>query len=128
MKLLLDTHVVLWALEGERSLSPELMHSLRALPRAALFVSAASLWEIAIKAAKGKLRAPSDLPARLRSDGFEILAVSAEHAWSIRSQPPFIRTKDPFDRLIVAQALSEGLTLATRDAALLRSGVDVMRA
>jgi PIN domain nuclease of toxin-antitoxin system len=126
--LLLDSHVVLWVLEGDRNLSSELIEALRATPRAELVVSAASLWEIAIKVAKGKLHAPSDLPARLRSDGFELLPVSPAHAWAVRSLPFSLRTRDPFDKLIVAQAKTEGLTLATRDRALLSSGVDVMPA
>ncbi|MEP6966535.1 MAG: type II toxin-antitoxin system VapC family toxin [Pseudomonadota bacterium] len=126
MKLLLDTHVVLWAFEDPMSVSHELREELRR--RAPAVVSVASLWEIAIKSAKGKLKAPDDLPKRLLEAGFEILPVSLRHAWAIRAAPATLRTADPFDRLLYAQAELEGLTLATRDEALLRSGLDVLRA
>lgn len=126
MKLLLDTHVVLWAFEDPMSVSAELREALRRRTWAA--VSAASLWEIAIKSAKGKLEAPDDLPTLLAGAEFEILPVTARHAWAVRAAPAALRTADPFDRLIYTQATLEGLTLATRDDALLRSGLDVLKA
>ena len=126
MRLLLDTHVVLWAFDDPMSVSPVLREALRRRTWAA--VSAASLWEIAIKTAKGKLEAPDDLPARLAQAGFEILAVTPRHAWAVRDMPPVLRAADPFDRLLYTQAPLEGLTLATRDGALLRSGLDVLKA
>jgi PIN domain nuclease of toxin-antitoxin system len=126
LKLLLDTHVVLWALEDPMLVSPALREALR--DGASAVVSAASLWEIALKSAKGKLAAPDDLPSLLVAGGIEILPVSARHAWAVRSPPAPLRTADPFDRLIHAQAVMEGFTLATRDAALLESGAMVLRA
>ena len=126
MKLLFDTHIILWSLEAPETLSPEFQ---RAMSQGAVAVaSVASLWEIAIKVAKGKIRAPVDLPRLLVQAGFEMLPVSARHAWEVRSSARVLATSDSFDRLIHAQAKVEGLTLATRDAALLRSGVDVMAA
>ncbi|HEX3916161.1 MAG TPA: type II toxin-antitoxin system VapC family toxin [Caulobacteraceae bacterium] len=128
MRLLLDTHVILWALDDFNLLSDEMISAARALPSPTFVASAASLWEIAIKVAKGKLHAPADLPAKLRRDGFEILEVTAEHAWAVRTAPAAVANKDPFDRLIFTQAKLERLTLATRDEVLLRSGLDVIRA
>ncbi|MEJ0064317.1 MAG: type II toxin-antitoxin system VapC family toxin [Caulobacteraceae bacterium] len=128
MRLLLDTHVVLWALEDHRLLSDDMIAVLRSSPRPRFIVSAASLWEIAIKSAKGKLTAPADLPARLERGGFEILDITAGHAWAVRTIPEVLAHKDPFDRLIFTQAKLERLTLATRDAALLKSGVEVVHA
>jgi PIN domain nuclease of toxin-antitoxin system len=125
--LLLDTHVVLWALEADPHLSDDFVRALSAVPRPRLIVSTASLWEIAIKMGKGKLRAPAELPSLLERDGFEIMSVTAEHAWAVRNLPTAFAHKDPFDRLIYAQARVEGLTLATRDAVLLESGLDVIR-
>ena len=126
MKLLLDTHVVLWAFSDPMLVSLELRDALRR--RTPATVSVASLWEIAIKSAKGKLEAPEDLPERLLDAGFDILSISLRHAWAVRSMPAALSTADPFDRLLYTQARVEGLTLATRDAALLRSGIDVLRA
>jgi PIN domain nuclease of toxin-antitoxin system len=126
LKLLFDTHVVLWAFDNPASLSERLRQALRRRP--VIVVSVASLWEIAIKAAKGKLKAPGDLPRLLVEAGFQILPVAAQHAWAIKQAPPSLLTSDPFDRLLWAQAKVEGLTLATRDRALLRSGVDVLKA
>jgi PIN domain nuclease of toxin-antitoxin system len=128
VRLLLDTHVLLWVLAGDRSLSTELVRTMRAQPQPRMLVSAASLWEIAIKVAKGKLQAPADLPAVLVRIGFETLAVTPEHAWAIQAVSHRLATADPFDRLIFAQARLEGLTLATRDAKLLRSGLEVIPA
>jgi PIN domain nuclease of toxin-antitoxin system len=128
VKLLIDTHVALWALEDYRLLSADMVRVLRSLPRPRFVVSAASIWEISIKAAKGQLRAPADLPRRLLGQGFELLPVTPEHAWAVRGLSGELANRDPFDRLIYVQAKLEGLTLATRDAVLLRSGLDVVHA
>ena len=127
MRLLFDTHVVLWAFDDPTSLSSGLLEAMRR--RTPSVVSVASLWEIATKSAMGKLKVSDDLPRALTAAGFEILPVSARHAWAVRSPPPAaLRTADFFDRMIYAQASIEGLTLATRDEALLRSGLDVLKA
>ena len=128
MKVLLDTHVVLWALEDPALLSRDMIDLLEARPRASLAVSVASLWEIAIKMAKGKLRAPDNLPELLARDGFDLLPVTPKHAWAVKDVPRNLSQKDPFDRLIFTQAKLDGFVLATRDEALLRSGLDVVSA
>jgi PIN domain nuclease of toxin-antitoxin system len=120
--------VALWALQDYRLLTDEMASVLRRTPRPQFIVSAASIWEIAIKSAKGKLQAPRALPQRLEAAGFELLAVTPEHAWAARDVPAQLMTQDPFDRLIYVQAKLGGLTLATRDAVLLRSGLDVIEA
>lgn len=126
MKLLFDTHVVLWAFDDPGRLSPDLLEAMRR--RTQVVVSVASLWEIALKIARGKLTAPEDLPQRLVAAGFELLPVTAQHAWDVRSTPNLLATADPFDRILFCQARREGLTLVTRDDALLRSGAGVLRA
>ena len=78
-------------------------------------VSTASLWEIAIKAAIGKLEAPDDLPQRVEELGFELLHVTAEHAWRVRDLPR--HHGDPFDRLLIVQAQIEHLPIASSDRA-----------
>jgi PIN domain nuclease of toxin-antitoxin system len=126
LKLLFDTHVVLWAFDDPSVLSPALLEEIR--HGTPLVVSVVSLWEIALKMARGKLSAPEDLPQRLVAAGFEVMPVTAHHAWDARSTPNPLATADPFDRILYCQAMREGLTLATRDEALLRSGASVIRA
>src|SRR3977135_2665678 len=75
--------------------------------------SVGSLWEIAIKAALGKLDAPDDLPAKVEQLGFYLLPVTADHAWQVRQLP--LHHRDPFDRLLIAQAQIERLPIFTAD-------------
>ena len=88
----------------------------------------ASLWEIALKMARGKLSVPEDLPRRLAAAGFEILPVTAQHAWDVRSTPNPLAAADSFDRMLSCQGRRDGLTLATRDKAPPSSGAEVIRA
>lgn len=111
MSLLLDTHVVLWWLADDPTLTDEVKDRLDRDPD--VFVSAASVWEVAIKHAGGKLHGPADLPERVRNSGFTLLQINAEHA-IVAGRLPLIH-RDPFDRMLLAQASSEGLVLATRD-------------
>lgn len=114
MRLLLDTHVLLWALYEPKRLGKKT----RALiERSEVFVSVASLWEISIKAALGKLKAnPQDILDAVVPTGFDILPVQAQHAVDVFSLAAL--HGDPFDRLLVAQACAERLTLLTFDTAL----------
>lgn len=116
MKLLLDTHALLWFIAGDTRLSL----SARSLIEDAgneKFVSVASIWEIAIKVSVGKmsLLAPFDdlFPLQLSSNGFDLLPLKVEHA-SVVTNLPF-HHRDPFDRLIVAQAIAEKMTVVSRD-------------
>ncbi|WP_221030707.1 type II toxin-antitoxin system VapC family toxin [Actomonas aquatica] len=125
MRLLLDSHVLIWWLEDPRQLSPELRPLLQDPGNTAYF-SPASIWELGLKVAKGKLRIPSDFTAILVDDGFDELPVTAAHATHTLSLPPL--HSDPFDRLLIAQALCEGLVLATRDAWIPRYDVPTIQA
>lgn len=122
-RLLADTHVILWWLADDARLSSPARLALSDSSTAPL-VSAASLWEIAIKLALGKLRAPADLPTQILESGFGILPVSGEHAWAVRELPP--HHGDPFDRLLVAQAKVEQLPITTRDQRFGQYGVAVV--
>jgi PIN domain nuclease of toxin-antitoxin system len=120
MKLLLDTHLLLWASGRPEKLS-RTARKLLDDPDSELLFSAASLWEIAIKNTLGRsdLKVePRVLRRSLLDNGYTELPVTSEHAVSIDTLPPIHR--DPFDRLLVAQALSEGVTLLTTDAQLAR--------
>lgn len=114
--MLLDTHVLLWLLTDDDSFGP--LARSRVSSAAAVQVSAASLWEIAIKAELGKLGVPADLVDRVGAAGVRVLPVSAAHAWASR-EVTGLPHRDPFDRLLVAQAATEGLPLVTADRALL---------
>lgn len=120
-RLLLDTHTLLWWLEDDPALSSGAREAI-ADPANEPMVSTASLWEIAIKRSLGKLAVPDDLPDRVANEGFGWLPVSALHAWRVRELPRHHR--DPFDRMLVAQALIERLPLVTVDARLADYGVD----
>jgi PIN domain nuclease of toxin-antitoxin system len=109
---LLDSHVLLWFVLGNRT---RISAAMRARIEEGALVSVASLWEIAIKASLGKLKTPEDLPARIAQLGFELLPITTEHAWRVRQLPHHHR--DPFDRLLIAQAQIEGLPIVTADPA-----------
>lgn len=124
MRLLLDTHVLLWAAAGSERLSDDSRELLED-PRNEVRYSAASLWEIAIKSAIRRKDFRVDLPllqATLPAMGIVELPVSGAHALAVATLPPLHR--DPFDRLLIAQGLVEGLTLVTHDAAIRRYSVE----
>ncbi len=113
MRFLLDTHALLWALSAPARLPSSTVASIRD-PSNAVYVSAASVWEIAIKTALGKLTAHADEIVRSVVEvGFEELPVTMIHARRVFALP--LHHRDPFDRMLVAQALEEGLTIVTRD-------------
>lgn len=112
MNLLLDTHALLWWLGDDPSLSDEARAAIRA-EDSTVMVSAASAWEISIKRSLGKLEAPSDLVRQLELNRFEPLPITVAHAESAGTLPP--HHDDPFDRMLIAQALAESLTLVTKD-------------
>lgn len=122
---MIDTHVLLWALGAEHMLRNDVRRSLTD-PRNDVFVSAVCVWEIAIKRALGKLRAPDHLAASVEAAGFSELPVTFVHAEQAGSLPEF--HGDPFDRMLVAQAQVEGLTLVTADANILQYPVRTMAA
>lgn len=125
MKILLDTHVLLWALAAPEKLSVK-ARAVISDPRNAVFVSVASSWEIEIKAALGKLRTPPDIETQVSERRFIELPIRIRHAVAVRSLPPLHR--DPFDRILVAQALVDNLTLVTGDEQLTRYPARTLRA
>jgi len=120
MKLLLDTRILLWAAGQPERLSAAARRQLNS-PKNQLLFSAASLWEIAIKSSLGRddFRVEPRLLRRgLLDNGYTELPVTSEHAVNIDNLPDL--HKDPFDRILIAQALAEGVTLLTADAQLAR--------
>ena len=115
MNLLIDTHVLLWAAFDSGRLSSKASARLDA-PQNKLFFSAASLWEVSIKRALNRSDFqvdPSVLRAGLLSSGYEELGIDGRHCMMLTTLPPI--HGDPFDRMLVAQAISEGLSLITAD-------------
>ena len=120
MRLLLDTHVLLWTLEDPSKLRVAAREAIKDWENQVL-VSAASVWELAIKAAAGRLKPPESLESGLENQGFAPLAISVAHALAAGALPR--HHGDPFDRMLVAQAQLEGLTIVTRDPDIPRYGV-----
>lgn len=115
MRLLLDTNVLLWTLTGVPRIEP--VRQLILSPETEIFISTVSLWEIATKASIGKLAADvAEIRAAIAASGFQELPVLGEHTETLASLP--LLHRDPFDRMIVAQAMSEPMRLLTGDAQL----------
>ena len=113
MNLLLDTHVFLWAVDDNPNLSADAREAI-INGNNIVYVSAATAWEISIKRAIGKLSVPeSDYLEELRLHRFTPLSITTEHALAVENLPA--HHKDPFDRMLIAQAQEEKLTLVTRD-------------
>lgn len=112
MNLLLDTHTFLWW--DEDKLPKSVVRRIQSADE--VYVSAVSAWEVAIKAALGKITVRESFATAVADYGFAPLAISLDHADAVRSLP--MHHRDPFDRLLVAQAQLEGLTLVTRDASI----------
>jgi PIN domain nuclease of toxin-antitoxin system len=112
VKLLLDTHILLWWLSADPSLPPRAEAAI-ADPLVEVMVSAVTAWEIAIKQAAGRLEAPEDLLDALDANDFDSLAITIAHVVAAGQLPQC--HADPFDRMLIAQARTEGLTLVTVD-------------
>lgn len=123
--ILLDTHILLWWLGDKPKLSNK-ARQLLADPQNLLFVSAASLWEIRIKQSLGKLEIPPDFDQVLRSQGWEELSISIAHTSALLKVP--LLHQDPFDRILIAQALCEGLALLSADTGVISYGHPVLPA
>jgi PIN domain nuclease of toxin-antitoxin system len=115
MNLLLDTHIALWAITDDARL-PNIARELIASPDSFVWVSVASIWEIAIKRALGRGDMPVSSQQALeffKLSGYRVLPIEAAHALAVENLPA--HHQDPFDRILVAQALSEPMRLITRD-------------
>jgi PIN domain nuclease of toxin-antitoxin system len=123
VKLLLDTHAALWWLSDDDRIGEAVSRHLTDDTNQVL-LSAVVIWEVAIKRSLGKLDAPDDLAPTLLSAGAQPLPVTLEHAATVEKLPWHHR--DPFDRLLIAQALSEGTAVVSRDESLSAYGVSVL--
>ena len=120
MRLLLDSHILLWWAMGDSTLTPATV-GLIASPQTEVLVSVVSVWELGLKRVKGKLTTPSDYAGLCRQNNFIPLDVTMSHAEAAVALPPI--HFDPFDRMLVAQCLVEKATIVTRDRILESYGV-----
>ncbi|MCY3973347.1 MAG: type II toxin-antitoxin system VapC family toxin [Candidatus Dadabacteria bacterium] len=125
LRLLIDTHALLWWFEDSKKIGKQTDSALRNGENE-IFVSAVTGWEIAIKSNLGKLKAPPDLESVILKDGFDTLPLTFFHARRAGELP--LHHRDPFDRMLVAQAQAEGLTIVTRDEKIALYGVSTLDA
>ena len=125
MNLLLDTHVLLWWLTDPAKLSRPAREAITHAENL-VFVSAASIWEMTIKSDLGKLEIPDDLAQQMQAERFEELPIRISDAQAVATLPMYHR--DPFDRILVAQAKNNSLTLVTHDRLVLAYGGRILRA
>ena len=126
MRLLLDTHILLWCLEGGENLSDQARQIISSAD--AVYASAANIWEIVIKTSTGKLKIqldPKDLIQTIVDSGFEMLSIKPEHALKLMDLSNFHR--DPFDRILIAQSLVEPLHLVTSDSLVAKYSGNIIR-
>ena len=120
---LLDTHIFLWSLDETKRLTKEVAKILKD-PRNRIFVSVATAWEISIKQKKGKLPLKTTLEECFRKSNFEILEIKLPHILQLENLPFY--HKDPFDRMLVAQAIVEKLMIITQDEKIKKYDVSVL--
>jgi PIN domain nuclease of toxin-antitoxin system len=125
VSLLLDTHALLWRATGDDRLGPAARVEIDD-PLVPVFVSAATIWEIEIKISTGKLTLGLDLLDVIEDARFEVLSINGEHA-ALAGRLPLLH-RDPFDRMLIAQAQIEHLRIVTTDAAIERYRVAVVNA
>lgn len=124
-RLLLDTQVLLWWLGDDPSLGRKAKETIKDSSNE-VYVSAATTWEISIKKALGKLQAPDDMDSIVEDERFLKLSISLYHGQMAGTLPPHHR--DPFDRMLIAQALAEGLIIITSDVHFQKYGIRTMNA
>jgi PIN domain nuclease of toxin-antitoxin system len=125
MNLLLDTHVLLWWLDDHPSLGEEARREI-SNGNNLTFISAVVIWEIRIKESLGKLEIPSGFRRTIENQGFEMLAITTDHAHAVANLPAYHR--DPFDGMLIAQARLEGFTVVTRDKIFDKYGIPIIKA
>lgn len=126
MRLLIDTHILIWFLEGNKLLSKS-RRQIIANPQNDIFISIVSLWEMAIKISIGKLtlaKPLADVLKQIAIDDFEILPIAPEHTFQVSILP--FHHRDPFDRIIIAQAQLENLTVITDDGEFGDYGIKIL--
>lgn len=125
MRYLIDTHIFIWAMENKKSLSESIKNEITD-PNNTVFISVATVWEIIIKNAKKKLKAPKDIKGDIEASNFQLLPIGIEHVLEVKKLLNI--HKDPFDRILIAQTKAEGLTLITSDAKIWKYKIPLVKA
>jgi PIN domain nuclease of toxin-antitoxin system len=123
MKILLDTHVLVWALSSPERIKPKVQDLLVDTDNI-VFVSIASLWELQIKKSLNKISLPDDFISQLQENGFELLDINYKHIAKLDELPLIHR--DPFDRMLVAQTIHENLSLVTNDLEIMKYNIKII--
>lgn len=123
MKLLLDTHVLIWALSTPERIKPKVQDLLTNVDNIVL-VSVASLWELQIKKSLNKISLPNDFIPQLQENGFDLLDINYKHIVTLSELPLIYR--DPFDRMLIAQTIYEDLSLITSDSEIIKYDVQII--
>lgn len=123
-KLLLDTHIFIWLLEGNKNLSQDLVDLLKN-PKTSIFLSVASVWEIIIKRKDGKLKTPQNIQKAIHEAEITVIPISISHVVKIESLSLIHR--DPFDRMLIAQTIVENLTLVTADSTIQKYKIPLIK-
>ena len=123
MKILLDTHVLVWALSSPEKIKPKVQDLLVDIDNI-VFVSIASLWELQIKKSLNKISLPDDFISQLQENGFELLDINYKHIAKLDELPLIHR--DPFDRMLVAQTIHENLSLVTNDLEIMKYNIKII--
>ncbi len=128
MRLLLDTHALIWLLEDDARISPRIREAIIA-PENEVFVSIVSFWEMAVKARIGKIKLPEieQLMEEITGNGFELLPLAPRHIAELARLPAYVEHRDPFDHQLIAQAIAEKMTFISQDKNASRYPVEVMR-
>ncbi len=127
MKVLLDTHPLIWSLRNDPSLSSEARRVISNVQDNLIYISVVSIWEMRIKQSIGKLKdIPDNYYDMIKELPVEILTITGDHAYAVGDLPHYHR--DPFDRLLIAQARLENLTLVTRDPEIQKYDVSILLA
>ena len=123
-RYLLDTHIFIWWMRKSEKI--KVFEPIFLNPEIKIYLSVVNIWEIVVKKKIGKLRPPRGWKEDVMASGFEILPISLEHIYSLENLPLY--HKDPFDRMLVAQAKVEDLTLITNDKKIWKYKIDVLKA
>lgn len=123
MQLLLDTHTLLWAMQDSKSLSQKARKAISSEENA-VFVSMATLWELSIKKSLKKIKLPKQFNQTVIEAGYELIPITPEHIDFLTTLP--LHHRDPFDRLLIAQAKCEEMTLVSNDRLIVKYAVDLL--
>jgi PIN domain nuclease of toxin-antitoxin system len=124
MRVLLDTHTLIWGLRQPEKLTPKIKDLLTNVNNV-VFVSVASLWELQIKKSLGKITLPDNFTTQLQECGYELLTIKPEHISQL--EDILLIHRDPFDRMLIAQSTYENIPLVTIDAEILKYDIEIIR-